>query len=316
MTDPIADMLTRLRNANSAYHDDRAMPHSKIKAHIAEILKQEGYIAGWSVEDAEVGKTLTLDLKYGPNRERSIAGVRRVSKPGLRVYAKSTNLPKVLGGLGVAIISTSSGLLTDQAGRQEGRGWGSPRLRLVTGRGDTTCRASDDCPSRPGRRRRRRSTAATVTVKGPKGELPRGRRARSPSSGRGRHPRGHPPDDERELALAARPDPHAGRQHGHRRDRGLREEARDRRRRLPRAGQGLRPRVRPRLQPPGRRRRPRGHHLRGGEPDPVLGPGHRQAEGRRGRRQHPQAAQARPVQGQGRALRRRVIRRKAGKAGK
>ncbi len=129
MTDPIADMLTRLRNANSAYHDRVLMPHSKLKAHIAEILKQEGYIASWSVEDAEVGKTLIVDLKYGPNRERSIAGVRRVSKPGLRVYAKSDNLPKVLGGLGVAIMSTSSGLLTDrQAGK---RGVGGEVLAYV-----------------------------------------------------------------------------------------------------------------------------------------------------------------------------------------
>ncbi len=122
MTDPIADMLTRLRNANTAYHDTVAMPHSKIKAGIAEILKQEGYIAGWRVEDAEVGKSLVLDLKFGPSRERSIAGVRRVSKPGLRVYAKSTSLPKVLGGLGVAIISTSSGLLTDRQAAKKGVG--------------------------------------------------------------------------------------------------------------------------------------------------------------------------------------------------
>jgi small subunit ribosomal protein S8 len=122
MTDPIADMLTRLRNANTAYHDTVAMPHSKIKAGIAEILKQEGYIANWRVEDAEVGKTLTLDLKFGPSRERSIAGVRRVSKPGLRVYAKSTSLPRVLGGLGVAIISTSSGLLTDKQASKKGVG--------------------------------------------------------------------------------------------------------------------------------------------------------------------------------------------------
>ncbi|MFC6237192.1 30S ribosomal protein S8 [Longivirga aurantiaca] len=122
MTDPIADMLTRLRNANTAYHDAVVMPHSKIKAGIAEILKQEGYIAGWRVEDAEVGKSLVLDLKFGPSRERSIAGVRRVSKPGLRVYAKSTALPKVLGGLGVAIISTSSGLLTDKQAAKKGVG--------------------------------------------------------------------------------------------------------------------------------------------------------------------------------------------------
>ena len=122
MTDPIADMLTRLRNANTAYHDTVVMPHSKIKAGIAEILKQEGYIADWNVAEAEVGKNLTLNLKFGPSRERSIAGVRRVSKPGLRVYAKSTSLPRVLGGLGVAIISTSSGLLTDKQASKKGVG--------------------------------------------------------------------------------------------------------------------------------------------------------------------------------------------------
>jgi len=122
MTDPIADMLTRLRNANSAYHESVSMPYSKLKVHVAEILKAEGYIANWSVADAEVGKTLTIALKYGPNRERSIAGLRRVSKPGLRVYAKSTNLPRVLGGLGVAILSTSSGLLTDRQAKTKGVG--------------------------------------------------------------------------------------------------------------------------------------------------------------------------------------------------
>src|SRR3954463_14214220 len=122
MTDPIADMLTRVRNANSAYHDSVRMPHSKIKTHIAEILQQEGYIAGWSSEDGEKGKVLVIELKYGPNRERSIAGGRRGSKPGLRVYAKAGSLPKVLGGLGVAIISTSSGLLTDRQANKPGVG--------------------------------------------------------------------------------------------------------------------------------------------------------------------------------------------------
>jgi len=122
MTDPIADMLSRLRNANSAYHDSVTMPHSKIKVSIAEILKREGYIAGWTESDEVIGKTLTLQLKYGPSRERSIAGLRRVSKPGLRVYAKSTALPRVLGGLGVAILSTSSGLLTDRQAHQKGVG--------------------------------------------------------------------------------------------------------------------------------------------------------------------------------------------------
>ncbi|MDO8143171.1 MULTISPECIES: 30S ribosomal protein S8 [Isoptericola] len=122
MTDPIADMLTRLRNANSAHHDTVTMPFSKLKSRIAEILQAEGYISGWTVEDARVGKDLTLTLKYGPSRERALTGVRRVSKPGLRVYAKSTNLPKVLGGLGVAILSTSSGLLTDRQAQDKGVG--------------------------------------------------------------------------------------------------------------------------------------------------------------------------------------------------
>jgi len=127
MTDPIADMLTRLRNANQAYHDDVSMPYSKLKEGLAEILKQEGYITSFDVTDNQVtdgtiGKTLHITLKFGRNRERSIAGVRRISKPGLRVYAKHTGLPKVLGGLGVAIISTSQGLLTDRQANQKGVG--------------------------------------------------------------------------------------------------------------------------------------------------------------------------------------------------
>ncbi len=125
MPDPIADMLTRLRNANQAHHDSVSMPSSKLKSGVAEILQQEGYIGSWKVDEpaeGAVGKTLVIDLKYGPNRERSIAGVRRISKPGLRVYAKSTGLPKVLGGLGVAIISTSTGLLTDRQANKKGVG--------------------------------------------------------------------------------------------------------------------------------------------------------------------------------------------------
>jgi len=152
MTDPIADMLTRLRNANQAYHDSVTMPYSKLKQGVAEILKAEGYITSFDVAEAPdggVAKTLTITLKYGRNRERSIAGVRRISKPGLRVYAKSTGLPKVLGGLGVAIISTSTGLLTDRQAHQKGVGgevlayvW-YPRTR----EGELTCRASEECPS-------------------------------------------------------------------------------------------------------------------------------------------------------------------------
>ncbi len=122
MTDPIADMLTRLRNANQAHHDEVSMPFSKLKSGVAEILQQEGYITSWKVEeptDDTIGKSLVMTLKYGPSRERSIAGVRRISKPGLRVYAKATAMPNVLGGLGIAIISTSQGLLTDRQAKQK-----------------------------------------------------------------------------------------------------------------------------------------------------------------------------------------------------
>ena len=122
MTDPIADMLARLRNANTAHHDSVSMPFSKIKKNIAEILTKEGYIKGYKEERAKVGQALVLELKYGPSRERSISGLRRVSRPGLRVYAKSENLPKVLGGLGIAIISTSGGLLTDKEANKKGVG--------------------------------------------------------------------------------------------------------------------------------------------------------------------------------------------------
>ncbi|WP_119696653.1 30S ribosomal protein S8 [Microbacterium halotolerans] len=122
MTDPVADMLTRLRNANSAHHDSVTLPSSKLKTRIADLLQAEGFISGYEESDARVGKNLTLTLKYGPKRERSIVGIKRVSKPGLRVYAKSTELPTVLGGLGVAILSTSSGLLTNRQAEQKGVG--------------------------------------------------------------------------------------------------------------------------------------------------------------------------------------------------
>src|SRR4030095_11304270 len=122
MTDPIADMLTRLRNGNAAHHDRVEMPSSKIKVEIAKVLKQEGYITDYAVTDDRVGKKLMVELKYGPNRERVISGVRRISKPGLRVYAKKQALPRVLGGLGIAIISTSGGLVTDRAAHKAGIG--------------------------------------------------------------------------------------------------------------------------------------------------------------------------------------------------
>lgn len=122
MTDPIADMLTRLRNATTAYHDTVTMPSSNMKAEIARILKDEGFITDFRVEDTKPQPTLHVEMKYGPERERTLTGVRRISKPGLRVYVKRHEIPRVLGGLGVAIVSTSSGLMTDKEARRQGRG--------------------------------------------------------------------------------------------------------------------------------------------------------------------------------------------------
>lgn len=121
MTDPIADMLTRLRNANTAMHDEVTMPSSKLKENLAGLLKREGYIGGYTVEDRPngPGKSLTIELKYSPRRERVISGLKRVSKPGLRVYSKAQDVPRVIGGLGIAVVSTSQGLMTDREARRK-----------------------------------------------------------------------------------------------------------------------------------------------------------------------------------------------------
>jgi len=120
MTDPIADMLTRVRNANVAMHDEVRMPASKQKVALAEILKREGYIDGFAVapSDTRPGDVLTISMKYSSERARTISGLRRVSKPGLRIYTKADRVPRVLGGLGVAVLSTSHGLMTDREARQ------------------------------------------------------------------------------------------------------------------------------------------------------------------------------------------------------
>jgi small subunit ribosomal protein S8 len=120
MTDPIADMLTRIRNANVAMHDTVRMPSSKLKEALAAILQKEGYIQGFSVQDdpGRPGRVLEVEMKYTADRDRTISGIRRVSKPGLRVYTKADKLPRVLGGLGVAVLSTSQGLMTDREARQ------------------------------------------------------------------------------------------------------------------------------------------------------------------------------------------------------
>ncbi len=120
MTDPIADMLTRIRNANVAMHDTVRMPSSKLKESLAAVLVKEGYVEGFRVSDAgdRPGRVLEIDLKYTKDRRRTISGVRRISKPGLRVYTAADKLPRVLGGLGVAVLSTSQGLMTDREARR------------------------------------------------------------------------------------------------------------------------------------------------------------------------------------------------------
>ena len=121
-TDPIADMLTRIRNANDAYHEKVDMPASKIKAAVLEILKDEGFIRTVEQIEVENHKVLRATLKYGANREKVIKGLKRKSKPGLRIYANKEELPRVLGGLGIAVISTSKGIMTDKAARKAGLG--------------------------------------------------------------------------------------------------------------------------------------------------------------------------------------------------
>jgi small subunit ribosomal protein S8 len=120
MTDPLADMLTRIRNANVAFHDDVAMPSSKLKEAVAKILEREGYITGFEVDAApgRPGKKLTIRMKYTNDRRRTISGLKRVSRPGLRVYTKAEGVPRVLGGMGIAILSTNQGLLTDREARE------------------------------------------------------------------------------------------------------------------------------------------------------------------------------------------------------
>jgi small subunit ribosomal protein S8 len=120
MTDPIADMLTRVRNANIAFHDDVAMPSSKLKEAVAKILEREGYITGFSVDEqpGRPGRRLTIQMKYTNDRRRTISGLKRVSRPGLRVYSKADAVPRVLGGMGISILSTNLGLLTDREARE------------------------------------------------------------------------------------------------------------------------------------------------------------------------------------------------------
>ena len=122
MTDPIADMLARIRNANKAMHDSTTMPSSRIKVEIARLLKEEGYIKDFHVEEGESFPNLVVELKFGRNRERILTDLKRISKPGRRVYAKKDRLPRVLGGMGTAILSTSTGLVTARTAAERGIG--------------------------------------------------------------------------------------------------------------------------------------------------------------------------------------------------
>jgi len=122
LTDPIADMLARIRNANKALHDTASMPSSRAKVEIARLLKEEGYIRDYRIDEGESFKTLVIELKYGRNRERVITDLKRISKPGRRVYARKDRLPRVLGGMGTAILSTSNGVMTSRSAEQKGIG--------------------------------------------------------------------------------------------------------------------------------------------------------------------------------------------------
>ena len=314
MTDPIADMLTRLRNANQAYHDSvtHAATASSSRASPRSSSRRATSPPSTVAEPAEggVGKTLDHHLKYGRNRERSIAGVRRISKPGLRVYAKSTGLPKVLGGLGVAIISTSHRPAHRPPGQPEGRGWGSPRLRLVTGDQE------ENSMSRIGKLPVPVPSGVDVTIDGHDGhgQGPQGHPDATPSPPRSRSRRVTTasstvtrPDDEREsrslhgLTRTLVNNMVVGVTDGYEK-------------KLEIVGVGYRVLSKGPTQLEFQLgyshsitfNAPDGITFTVENPTQLRRPGHRQAAGRRGRRQHPQAPQARALQGQGRALRRRA----------
>ena len=312
MTDPIADMLTRIRNAQ---HRDAtttcACPRSKLKEALAGILQQEGYIEGFDVADdhrPSRSRSSTIRMKYSPDRARTISGLRRVSKPGLRVYSQSDKLPRVLGGLGVAVLSTSQGLMTDREARKRRRRRRGPLLRLVRSERHVPHRQATH--PRPLRRRRHHRRSPRHR-EGPQGH-PRAATSPSPSpsartatssssSAPTTSARAGPctawparssttwssasptasPRSSRSSASATAPPPPSPHQ----------------------------ARPGPRLQPPGRRRRPRrASPSRCPTPTRIVVAGHRQGGGRPGRRQHPQDPQARALQGQGRPVPRRARR--------
>ena len=319
MTDPIADMLTRIRNGLQARHASVEMPASKIKAAIAEVLKDEGYIKGYSRSGEGPTRTLKVELRYVGKNEPVLSGIKRISKPGLRVYSASNEIPRVYGGLGVAIVSTSRGVMSGaQARKLHGgevpSGTGS---RLVGGEGphrnDVENRTHADHAARPTSRLRstrttrwsssRRQAARATIARGDEGRERGGCPADRAAVGLPR------------ASLAPRPDPDAGRQHGDGRDRRASPTAGDQRRRLPRDAGRRHGDVPARLLAPGRLRGAAGRHAdRRGE-QPRRRERGRQGDGRRDGRPHPPDPPPEPYKGKGIKYAEETIRRKAGKAG-
>ena len=309
MTDPVADMLTRIRNANKALHDRVELPPRGMKEEIARILEEEGYISGYRVEPGELPyEMLVIELKYGRSRERVLTDLKRVSKPGRRIYASKDRLPRVLGGMGTAILSTSRGVITEPHRRARGHRRRSHLLRLVAamsriGKQPIEVPAGVIVAIDPGR----------VTVNGPARRAAH-RSSRSGSrSSRRTADRRHAPDRARRGPRAARADAHPRREHGRRRHERLREAPRDPGRRLPRRAARHRPRAPRRLLAPGRDQPRQGIDFEVPTPTQIVVKGIDKQHGR------PDAAEIRkvrppePYKGKGIRYEGEYVRRKVGK---
>src|SRR4051794_16583047 len=305
MTDPIADFLTRIRNAITAAHETVDIPCSGLKRELARILKEQGYIDDFSIEAPTAerpAELIRVQLKYTESRRSAISGLKRVSRPGQRFYVPATQIPKVQGGMGTAIVSTSSGVMTGHQARQAGVG------------GEVVAHAwCPDEPHRPQAHPRPRLRHGRDRARG----RPRGRPARRALGARpprhhggagGRRAPRHPPHRPWRAPRPARPDALARGEHGRGRHDRLPEGPRDPGRRLPRAAARPRPGARARLLAPRLYQGPRGHRVRGAPAHARRRQGHLEAARRRGRRGHPQASPAGALQGQGHPLRGRVRR--------
>src|SRR3954463_13226134 len=306
MTDPIADFLTRIRNGIQAAHETVDIPASKLKIELARILREQGYIDGYEVEaptPEHPGEIVRITLKYTDDRRSAISGLRRVSRPGQRRYVAANGIPKVQGGMGTTILSTSSGVMTGHEARQQGvggevvaEGWWSRREPDRQAAHPLARRRHRDGRAR--RRARRRSEGRALRARAPRHEDRADRRRAA----------GEPPDQSRRAPRPPRAHTLAGLQHGRGRHERLHEDARDPGRRLPRAAEGQGPRAGARLLAPRAGEGARRHRVRGAPAHARDRQGDLQAAGRRDRRLHPQAAPARALQGQGHPLRGRVRR--------